>query len=352
MRSSNSPRYFVPATRLARSSATTRRFRSGVGMSLSAMRCARPSAMAVLPTPASPIRHGLFFVRRQRIWTTRSSSWLATDHRIELRPRGPAGQIAAEVVERRRVAVIIGALLVAAGEVQDGAAHPGGLHVVPSQCAVRRTAALAGQAKEDVLGSDMMIVQLTGLPVRKLQNALGLGSERDFVGRLVFGSHVDVAPQVGTKLPEIHVHRSQDLSSHPLAQPDQTKQQVLGPDQVHTHLRCLIVGDEDGSAGAMCEALPQFHAAFGSLSQECAVYDRWLRDLLFEPARRPAGRFAVGTRKEGRCRTPGGTRWRSLGANAKTVTGVCRCAAESLTRRPDRSSRTPPPGKGRERSAS
>ena len=35
---------------------------------------ARPSAMAVLPTPGSPMRQGLFFCRRFRIWITRSSS--------------------------------------------------------------------------------------------------------------------------------------------------------------------------------------------------------------------------------------------------------------------------------------
>ncbi len=44
------------------------------GTSLSEMRCARPSTMAVLPTPGSPISTGLFFVRRHRIWITRSSS--------------------------------------------------------------------------------------------------------------------------------------------------------------------------------------------------------------------------------------------------------------------------------------
>ena len=38
------------------------------------VRWARPSAMAVLPTPGSPMRHGLFFWRRFRICTTRSIS--------------------------------------------------------------------------------------------------------------------------------------------------------------------------------------------------------------------------------------------------------------------------------------
>ncbi len=36
--------------------------------------CASPSTMAVLPTPASPISTGLFLVRRDNTWITRSTS--------------------------------------------------------------------------------------------------------------------------------------------------------------------------------------------------------------------------------------------------------------------------------------
>ncbi len=63
-RSSNSPRYFEPAISAPRSRATTERSLSVSGTSPSAMRRARPSAIAVLPTPGSPISTGLFFVRR------------------------------------------------------------------------------------------------------------------------------------------------------------------------------------------------------------------------------------------------------------------------------------------------
>ena len=44
------------------------------GTSPSAMRWASPSTMAVLPTPASPMTTGLFFVRRLRICMTRRTS--------------------------------------------------------------------------------------------------------------------------------------------------------------------------------------------------------------------------------------------------------------------------------------
>ena len=61
MRSSNWPRYLVPATIMARSSTTMRRWARISGMSLLTIFWARPSTMAVLPTPASPSRTGLFF---------------------------------------------------------------------------------------------------------------------------------------------------------------------------------------------------------------------------------------------------------------------------------------------------
>ena len=73
-RSSNSPRYFVPATRPPISSVTRRLPCSVSGTSPATMRWASPSTIAVLPTPGSPIRIGLFLVRRERIWIIRSIS--------------------------------------------------------------------------------------------------------------------------------------------------------------------------------------------------------------------------------------------------------------------------------------
>mmetsp|Transcript_22997 Transcript_22997/g.48202 ORF Transcript_22997/g.48202 Transcript_22997/m.48202 type:complete len:220 (-) Transcript_22997:613-1272(-) len=73
-RSSNSPRYLAPATSAPRSSANTLRPCSEAGTSPEATRCARPSTMAVLPTPGSPSRMGLFLVRRDRICIVRRIS--------------------------------------------------------------------------------------------------------------------------------------------------------------------------------------------------------------------------------------------------------------------------------------
>ena len=75
IRSSNWPRYFVPATIIARSKTTIRRSRSSSGTPPSTISWARPSTIAVLPTPASPRRTGLFLVRRDSTWITRSISF-------------------------------------------------------------------------------------------------------------------------------------------------------------------------------------------------------------------------------------------------------------------------------------
>ena len=86
-RSSNSPRYFAPATIEPRSSATSRRFFRFSGTSPSTIRRASPSTIAVLPTPGSPINTGLFLVRRDRTWITRriSSSRPMTGSSLPLR---------------------------------------------------------------------------------------------------------------------------------------------------------------------------------------------------------------------------------------------------------------------------
>ena len=73
-RSSNSPRYLAPATMDPRSREISVLPRSDSGTSPATMRWARPSTTAVLPTPGSPIRTGLFLVRRDSTCTTRRIS--------------------------------------------------------------------------------------------------------------------------------------------------------------------------------------------------------------------------------------------------------------------------------------
>ena len=74
IRSSNSPRYLLPATIPDKSSVRTRFSLTVKGTFPDTIRAASPSTTAVLPTPGSPIRQGLFLVRLLSICTTRCIS--------------------------------------------------------------------------------------------------------------------------------------------------------------------------------------------------------------------------------------------------------------------------------------
>ncbi len=88
-RSSNWPRNLAPAIREPMSRAMMRLSFRPSGTSFATMRRARPSTMAVLPTPASPMMTGLFLVRRDRISMTRliSSSRPITGSSLPSRAR-------------------------------------------------------------------------------------------------------------------------------------------------------------------------------------------------------------------------------------------------------------------------
>ena len=75
MRSSNCPRYFVPATIDVMSRRSMRLLKSRGEVWRWAISCASPSTIALLPTPGSPIRIGLFFLRRHKISVTRFISF-------------------------------------------------------------------------------------------------------------------------------------------------------------------------------------------------------------------------------------------------------------------------------------
>ena len=161
-RSSNSPRYFAPATIAARSSESTRRPLSESGTSPSTTRWASPSTTAVLPTPGSPISTGLFLVRRDSTWMTRRISAVPADDRVELALAGRGGQVDGVLLER-----LVGRLRVLAGD-PARAAHAG-------QRTAQRVGAGTrlgehgpgggvdgGERDQQVLGGDEVVLHLGG----------------------------------------------------------------------------------------------------------------------------------------------------------------------------------------------
>ena len=101
-RCSNSPFIEAPACIRPMSSAQSLTPRSGGGTSPAAMRCAKPSTTAVLPTPASPVRIGLFC--RRRIST--SMIWRISSSRPRTGSISPAFALAVRSCEKRSSAVV------------------------------------------------------------------------------------------------------------------------------------------------------------------------------------------------------------------------------------------------------
>ena len=104
-RSSNSPRYFAPATSAPMSREKIVLSRRPSGTSPRTIRWASPSTIAVLPTPGSPISTGLFFVLRDRIWIDPADLGVPADHRVELAGARVGDQVPAVLLQR-----LVGAL--------------------------------------------------------------------------------------------------------------------------------------------------------------------------------------------------------------------------------------------------
>ena len=99
-RSSNSPRYFAPATSAPRSSASSDLSLSDSGTSPLTMRSARPSAMAVLPTPGSPISTGIVLGAAGQHLDGAADFLVAADHRVELALARGRSQVAGVFLQR------------------------------------------------------------------------------------------------------------------------------------------------------------------------------------------------------------------------------------------------------------
>ena len=171
-RSSNSPRNLAPAMSAPRSSEITRLSLSPSGTSPRTIRWARPSTIAVLPTPGSPIRTGLFFVRRERTWMTRRTSSSRPMTGSSLPGAGLGRQVAAVLLER-----LIGALGVrrrhplAAAHALERAED----RLATGTVTLEQRLALAadlGRAEEKVLGRDVLVAEPASLLLGPFDDAL------------------------------------------------------------------------------------------------------------------------------------------------------------------------------------
>ena len=248
-RSSNWPRYFVPATISEMSSARMRLSARKCGTSPQTIFCARPSTMAVLPTPGSPMSTALFLVRRQSTCWTRSSSTCAADERIELVLHRGLGQVAAELGEQRRLLRPRRRRLLVQ-ELDDVLADAREPHPLLVQDGRRDRPLLAQDAEQQVLGADVGVQQPVGFFGGELQHALGLGAEgnldrgRDLLAedRAAFDFLADAL--------EREVRPREDPARQALAFANQSEQQMLGLDRRAAELGRFIAREEQDAPRA------------------------------------------------------------------------------------------------------
>ena len=276
MRSSNWPRYLVPATIRARSRVMTRLSRSSSGTLPAAISWASPSTMAVLPTPASPSSTGLFLVRRQRIWMTRSISFLrpmtgsiSPLRAISVRSRPKAfsaGVLTSPFFSAAGFSgALAGAPFLLGGEIgvqflQDLLAGLLDVHVQVLQHARGHAVAFAQQAEQDVLGADVGVVERLGFLGGERQHLLDARRVRDVADHLLVRPGADLLLDLHADGFEVEAHLLQDVDGDALAQLDQAQQQVLGADEVVVEPVGFLARQRQHLLGARREIVHGFFA--------------------------------------------------------------------------------------------
>ena len=262
-RSSNSPRYFVPATSEPMSSVRTRLLSRMSGTSPATMRCARPSAIAVLPTPGSPISAGLFFVLRAEDLDDPLDLLLAADDRIELvRARG-LGEVDAQRVDGRGLAGALRLLGRAGGRRlgQDADDLVANLVQVDAQAlehARRDALALAHEAQQQVLGADVVVAQPARLVDGELDDPLRPRRQADLADDRPVAApddELDRRPDLG----QLDVHVLEHARGDALALAHEAEQQVLGADVVVVEPLRFVLRKRQDLARAIRELVEAIH---------------------------------------------------------------------------------------------
>src|SRR4029079_1453370 len=255
------------------------------------MRCASPWTTAVLPTPGSPIRAGVFFWRRERICMIRSisvsramaASSLASaaemcertaGRRVQLGLGGELGGVAADLVEQLRGLLALalgagsraGAALASAGageHADDLVADLLRVGVEVEQDAGGDALVLADEAEQDVLGADVVVAKAQGLAQGELEHLLGARGEGDLAGGDLL-ARPDDADNLSADALDGDVEGLEDAGGQALLLAQQAEEDVLGADVIVLENPGLLLGEDDHLASPFGEALK--HAVLSYLS--------------------------------------------------------------------------------------
>ncbi len=206
----------------------------------------------------------------------------AADDGVEGAFLGEFGQVATEGIERRGLALALGA----GGGSGPGAGRGGGareaggfaaaLLALILACAEKvehffadflelepevhedlsgDAVVLAEEPEEEVLGADVVVVEVPGFLDGVLDDLFGAGG----LGQLAHGDHfrawLDELLDLEADLAEVDVEVLEDVGADARALFDEPEQDVLGPDVLVVEALGLLVGQGHHFAGTVCEAL-------------------------------------------------------------------------------------------------
>ena len=263
-RSSNSPRYFVPATSEPMSSVRTRLFSrmSGhvarddpVGQALGDRRLAdaglADQGRVVLGLPAEDLDDPLDLL-------------LAADDGIELAGARGLGQVDAQGVDGRGLRAALGLLRRPDGrrlrqDADDLVADLVEVHAEGLEDAGGDALALADEAEQQVLGADVVVAEAARFVDRELDDALRPWRQPDLTDdRTVTAADDEL--DGGPHLRQLDVHVLEDPGRHALALPNQPEQQVLRADVVVVEPLGLVLRKRQDFPRPVGELVESLHA--------------------------------------------------------------------------------------------
>ena len=114
---------------------------------------------------------------------------------------------------------------------------------------------LAQQAQQDVLGADIVVVEVAGLLHRILDHLLGPGRLRELAHRDHVGAALDELFNLHADLPQVDVEVFQDVGGDTAPLLDEAEKDVLGADVFVVEPLGLLVGQLHHFASTVGETL-------------------------------------------------------------------------------------------------
>ena len=219
--------------------------------------------MAVLPTPGSPISAGLFLVRRDRIWMTRSISFSRPMTGSILPARTASVRLMPSwstvgVLLARFVSVVGPGAARLGQDADDLVADLVQVDAQGLEHARGDALALAHQAEQQVLGADVVVAQPARLVDGQLDDALGARGQPDLADDRPIATADDELDR-GADLGQLDIHVLEHARGDALALADEPEQQVLRADVVVVEPLRFVLRQRQDLARAVRELVEAIH---------------------------------------------------------------------------------------------